>query len=112
MEEEIVFHSSILALENPMGRGAWQATGYGVAKSWTRLSTHAKSFLDKILSLRNSGLEISTLLAVGNNPVLFTAPSELLAQYLAFRRYSISEWRMNSQYKHVLRAFCILDCRV
>ena len=25
-------------LENPMGRGAWQATVYGVAKSQTRLS--------------------------------------------------------------------------
>ena len=25
-------------LENPMDRGAWWATVYGVAKSWTRLS--------------------------------------------------------------------------
>ena len=25
-------------LENPMDRGAWQVTVYGVAKSWTRLS--------------------------------------------------------------------------
>ena len=25
-------------LENPMDRGAWQATAHGVAKSWTRLS--------------------------------------------------------------------------
>jgi len=25
-------------LENPMNRGAWQATVHGVAKSWTRLS--------------------------------------------------------------------------
>ena len=25
-------------LENPMDRGAWKATVYGVAKSWTRLS--------------------------------------------------------------------------
>ena len=24
--------------DNPMGRGAWQATVHGVAKSWTRLS--------------------------------------------------------------------------
>ena len=31
-------------LENPMDRGAWQATVHGVAKSWTRLrqlSMHA-----------------------------------------------------------------------
>ena len=25
-------------LENPMDRGAWQATVYGVTKNWTRLS--------------------------------------------------------------------------
>ena len=33
-------------LENSMGRGAWGATVYGVAKSWTplkRLSTHCFS---------------------------------------------------------------------
>ena len=28
-------------LENPMDRGAWQATVHGVKKSRTRLSTHA-----------------------------------------------------------------------
>ena len=28
-------------LENPMDRGAWQATVHGVAKSRTRLSMHA-----------------------------------------------------------------------
>ena len=27
-------------LENPMGRGVWQATVLGVAKSWTQLSDH------------------------------------------------------------------------
>ena len=27
-------------LKNPMGRGAWQATVHGVAKSWTRLSDY------------------------------------------------------------------------
>ena len=27
-------------LENLMDRGAWQAIVHGVAKSWTRLSTH------------------------------------------------------------------------
>ena len=27
-------------LENPMDRGAWQATVHGVTKSWTRLRTH------------------------------------------------------------------------
>ena len=35
-------------LENPMDRGAWQATVHGVAQSWTRLrqlSTHTPSNL-------------------------------------------------------------------
>ena len=35
-------------LENPIDRGAWQATVHGVAKSWTRLSdfTHFHSLSD------------------------------------------------------------------
>ena len=32
-------------LENPMDRGAWQATVPGVAKSWTRLSMQAQQIL-------------------------------------------------------------------
>ena len=32
-------------LENPMDRGAWQATVYGIAKSWTRLSDYHFHFL-------------------------------------------------------------------
>ena len=31
-------------LENPMDRGAWWATVLGIAKSRTRLSTHARTF--------------------------------------------------------------------
>ena len=30
-------------LENPMNGGAWRATGHGVAKRWTQLSTHARA---------------------------------------------------------------------
>ena len=33
-------------LENPMDRGAWQATVYGVAKSWTRLSDFIHSLIN------------------------------------------------------------------
>ena len=39
-------------LENPLDRGAWEATVHGVAKSWTRLS-------DFTHSLTHSGLFIS-----------------------------------------------------
>ena len=38
LEKEMATHSSILALENPMDRGAWRATVHRVTKSWTRLS--------------------------------------------------------------------------
>ena len=37
LEKGMVTHSSILALENPMDRGAWRATVHGVTKSQTRL---------------------------------------------------------------------------
>ena len=41
LEEETATHSSILAWKNPMDRGAWWATVYGVAKSQTQLSDWA-----------------------------------------------------------------------
>ena len=40
LEEEIATHSSILAWENPVDTGAWQATVQGATKSWTGLSVH------------------------------------------------------------------------
>ena len=47
-------------LQNPMDRGAWRATGHGVAKSWTRLSSYYFHFLEaeQLLALnrvRNCG---------------------------------------------------------
>ena len=41
LEKGMATHSSILAWNIPMDRGAWQATVQGVAQSQTRLSTHA-----------------------------------------------------------------------
>ena len=39
LEKEMATHSSILTcLENPVDRGAWQATVHGVTKSGTRLN--------------------------------------------------------------------------
>ena len=35
LEKEMATYSSVLAWENPMDRGVWQATVHGVAKSWT-----------------------------------------------------------------------------
>ena len=39
LEKEMATHSGILALENSMDRGAWQATVHEVAKSQTQLAT-------------------------------------------------------------------------
>ena len=33
LEEEMTTHSSILALENSMDRGAWRTSGHGVKES-------------------------------------------------------------------------------
>ena len=38
LEEEMATHSSVLAWENPMDRGAWWATVHGVRKNQTQLS--------------------------------------------------------------------------
>ena len=38
LEEEMAIHSSILAREIRMDRGAWWAPVHGVAKSWTKPS--------------------------------------------------------------------------
>ena len=38
LEKEMATHSSILAMENSLDRGAWWATVRGVAKSQTQLS--------------------------------------------------------------------------
>ena len=39
LEKEMATHSSILALENPVDRGAWQATVHGVARVEHDLAT-------------------------------------------------------------------------
>ena len=38
LEKEMATHSSILAWQIPMDRGAWRAAVHGVTKSWTPLS--------------------------------------------------------------------------
>ena len=44
-------------LENPMDRGAWQATVYGVSKGWTRLNDfHFPLGLTGLISLQFKGL--------------------------------------------------------
>jgi len=35
LEKEMATRSPVFCLENPMDRGTWRATVYGVTKSWT-----------------------------------------------------------------------------
>ena len=44
-EDPLEMEMAISCLENPMDRGAWQATVHGVAKSRTRLSDFTLTFL-------------------------------------------------------------------
>ena len=37
-------------LENPIDRGAWQATIHGAMKSWTRLTTNSFSFAASLVA--------------------------------------------------------------
>ena len=55
LEEGMASHSSILALENPMDRGAWGSTVHGVTKSGTQLSEHRES---------EQGLDLGDILEV------------------------------------------------
>ena len=41
-------------LENPMDRGAWQATVYGVAKSQTRVSNFTFTFYKEVLFMKKN----------------------------------------------------------
>ena len=43
LEEEMATHSNILALDNPLDRGARWAIVPGVAKSWTQVSEHERA---------------------------------------------------------------------
>ena len=43
LEKGMATHSSILAWRIPRDRGAWQATGHGVAKIWTWLRDSAQT---------------------------------------------------------------------
>ena len=57
LEERMATHSSIHPWRIPMDRGAWWATGHGVAKSQTRLSDYVQQRLGTVLSLSHLTLE-------------------------------------------------------
>ena len=60
-------------LENPMDRGAWQATAHGVTKSWTRLSDFTFS-LSTVQYSKQSPLPLDHENLILLNFVNFSAP--------------------------------------
>ena len=56
LEKGMATNSSILA-ENPMDRGAWQATVCGVTKSQTWLSVHTQTHTHTAVPMPASGTE-------------------------------------------------------
>ena len=86
-EKEMAAHSSILAWENPMDRGAWQAMVHRVAESRTRLKrlrTHARTH---ILSLRKGGFSKFLLLeraSLGSFQVAVLSASVAVTQCVEF----------------------------
>ena len=73
LEEDMATHSNILARRVPIDRGAWQATGHGVTKSWTWLTKHTIAHSTNMKSTvisnwippwnwnRNDSLELKTM---------------------------------------------------
>ena len=59
LEKEMATHSSILAWENPMDRGAWWTTVHEVTKSWIWLSDWTRK---KILAAKIPSLSFLSLL--------------------------------------------------
>ena len=51
LEEGMSTHSSIVAWEVPMDRGAWRATVHGISKSRTQLCDWAQDTFSEVLSL-------------------------------------------------------------
>ena len=64
LEKEMATHSSILALEKLMDRGAWQVTVRGVAKSQTQVSDYEGRNL-KQKSLEKWGDEMNWEIRIG-----------------------------------------------
>ena len=67
LEEDRATHSSSLAWEIPLDRGAWRAMVHGVAKSWTRPrdGTTAAVSQDETSSSSERGTEEETRLTPG-----------------------------------------------
>ena len=53
LEKGMATQLSILAWRIPMDRGAWQATVYGVSKSWTKHTAHT------VLTICSAALNMS-----------------------------------------------------
>ena len=94
-------------LENPINRGAWQATGHGIVKSRTQLSTHIQRMLAfLIISTSVSPQSCPTLC----NPMDYSPPGSSvleISQAGVLEWVAISSYRGSSQPRYQTRVSCI-----
>ena len=92
-------------LENPMDRGAWQATVHGITKSWTRLSDFHFTFIQRGFPSGTNGKEPACNAEVrdtGSIPGLGRSPggghiSSILGQRIPWTEKPGRLWSIASQ---------------
>ena len=68
-------HSSILAWKNPMDRGVWRATAYGVAKSQTPLHDYTTTTVASHLFAVFTSSHVINLVSGKKRPVVLLFPN-------------------------------------
>ena len=95
LEEEMAAHFSILGLENPMDRGAWQLTVHGVARIGHDLEI--KQQQQYMLQVYNMKAKITQSCLTLCNPMDYTVHGILQARILEWVAFPFS--RGSSQHK-------------
>ena len=93
-------------LEDPMDRGAWWATGHGVAKSWTWLSTCTHTLL---VSRVSSFLLLSCILWYGCVTVYLFTHCRTYGIFLIFHCYKFSSMNSLCQLLHKYKSTFLWD---
>ena len=106
LKEEMATHSNILALGNPMNRGAWQATGHGVTKSSIQLSnwthTHINHVFYIYLSPCGKGWGLLSPLSMRALPCTHVRGEQELSPFRMSTKFTV---------KFILSIFPYISCK-